>query len=99
MEVMHTIGSNYKQITLGLYEWLVNGYDEDDYFDKQYYNTTIKYITKSGSFILEINEDIVDGTFDTSLFTGKEIKEYYPDFNSEDNKKYCVLYEDDSPFY
>ena len=99
MVVERKIGDNYKQITLGFFEWLCEGNDDDDYIGKQYYDTTIKYITKSGSFILEINEEIIDGTFDTSLFNRKEIKKYYPDFDGDDKKKYCVLYEEDSPFY
>ena len=95
----YIVGDKYNQPTFEYYEWSCEN-DNDELFNgKMYYDTTIKYITNTGGLILEVNENVVDETFDTSMYSGKMIKEYYPDFTGDDDKEYCVHYEPDSPFY
>jgi hypothetical protein len=58
-------------------------------------------ITPTNGLILEINDEdaLHDDGVSPSLFYGKEIKEYYMDFDGDDETLYCVMYEDESPFY
>lgn len=97
----YKIGDKYLQPTFEYFEWLqYNDELNNDFYGKKDYETTIKYITPTGGLILEINEDMTPSCeFENSLFKGSEIKTYYPDFEGDDDKEYCALYEEDSPFY
>ena len=64
----------------------------------KYYDATLKYITPTGSHIIEVHELVYDETLD-SMLLGKDIKEYYPELELDDNKMYCVTYSEDCPFY
>ena len=97
----YKIGDEYKLYTINYAEHIDRYGEETEFYGREYYVCTVKHITITGGLILELNEDIDygDGSFDTSIFTGKEIKEIIPDFNGDDDIGYCVLYEENSPFY
>ena len=89
-------------MTLGYFLHLDGGGNEDEYPESERYSDCIiRYITKEGGLILEVLdlESCVDGTFDTSLFSGGMIKEEYPDFVGDDNVWYFVPYFDGCPLY
>ena len=95
-------GDNYPQMTFEFFQYLEEGGDSAKYTDKKYYNATIKYITPTGGLILETT-DIeymkTDDGMSQSIFTGQEIQKEYPTFTGNPDAEYCVLYEENSPFY
>lgn len=96
------VGDEYLQTTLDFYLYLESGGEIAQYTGKKYYNTTIKYITPTGGLILETTdiEDMkTDDGMTQSIFTGQEIQKEYPDFTGDPDTEYCVLYEENSPFY
>jgi hypothetical protein len=96
------VGDNYPQITFEFFQYLEEGGDSAKYTDKKYYNATIKYITPTGGLILEatdIDDMKTDDGMSQSIFTGQEIQKEYPDFTGDPDTEYCVLYEENSPFY
>lgn len=95
------IGDTYELTTYKCFEFLCKGGLIEDYKGKKFYESKIKYITPTNGLILEIDDEDVlyDDGVSPSLFYGKEIKEYYMDFDGDDETLYCVMYEDESPFY
>lgn len=95
------IGDDFDLMTLDYSEWFnENIYTNDEYQGKKYHKSTIKYVTPTNGLILEIKDDLLFCfDLDTSLFKGSEIKEVYNDFEGDDDTMYCVLYEENSPFY
>lgn len=96
---VYNIGDEYQQMRLNYHYFLENGGKEENYPYPKYYNCTIKYITDVGSFILEINETIDDDSFEMCMFSGEDIKKIFSDFEGDDDKEYCVMYYDNSPFF
>jgi hypothetical protein len=92
------IGEKYPLTTFEYFEYLDNGGEPENFVGKTHYDGTLKATTPTGSYIIEINEVVYDEVLD-SMFYGKEIKEYYPELELDDNIKYCVTYSEDCPFY
>ena len=92
------IGEKYPLTTFEYFEYLDNGGEPNNFNGNKYYDAILKAITPTGSHIIELNELVIDEIHD-SMYLGKEIKEYYPELDLEDNKKYCVTYSKDCPFY
>lgn len=100
----YKVGDTYRIITLSCFLHINNGGDIDDIpEEEQYLEGVIKYITPEGGLVIEMEQSVLssdlDGTLDTTLFSGKDIKEVYPDFDGEDNRKYCVPFYDGYPFF
>ena len=92
------IGEKYPLTTFEYFEYLDNGGEPDNFNGHKYYDATLKYITPTGSHIIEVHELVYDETAD-SMLLGKDITEYYPELELDDNKLYCVTYSEDCPFY
>lgn len=92
------IGEKYPLATFEYAQYLEFGGKPENFNGHKYYDATLKHITPSGSYIIDIHELVYDELAD-SMQLGKEIKEYYPELDLEDNKKYCVTYSEDCPFY
>jgi hypothetical protein len=93
------IGDKFNLATRSYVEQVMNNTVSRNMVYKEEYNCTVVYIIEGGGIILEVNEPIVDDTFDSSLFFGKEIKHYFKDFIGDDDKEYCIPYYENSPFY
>lgn len=92
------IGEKYPLATFEYAQYLEFDGNPEDFKGHKYYDATLKYITPSGSYIIDIHELVYDELAE-SMQLGKEIKEYYPELDLDDNKKYCVTYSEDCPFY
>lgn len=93
----YKVGDKYEQMTLGYFLNLQEGGD-DEYLGEEYIECTVKYVTQEGFLIMDTNGNDTDDTFELSLFSGREIKKYYPDFTGDDDKKYFIPYYEGSPF-
>lgn len=93
------VGEKYPLPTTAYLQYL----DEDgdpELFKNKYHDATIRYITPAGSYILELAISpslIADASF--VIMTGKEINEQFPEANLDNDKEYCVIGFEDSPFF
>ena len=92
------VGDKYPLMTFECFQYLEGGGKLEDFNGQKYYDAVLKAVTPTGSHIIELNEIVYD-ELTSSMFLGKEIKEFYPDLDLDDNKKYCVTYSEDCPFY
>lgn len=96
------VGDPYRLTSLSYFLHLEDGGSEDSFPEEEkYYECTVKYITPEGGLILGLNAPgkVHDDTFDTCLFSGKEIKAEYPDFDGPVDAEYIVPHYDGCPFY
>lgn len=95
------VGGEFRMTTFDFFVWVDNGGDPEEFKGKKFYESRVKYITPTGGAIIELlDEDaFTDMGIETSLFSGADIKEVYPDFEGDDKTMYSVPYEEGSPFY
>ena len=96
------VGEPFKMTTFDYFMYVdSNGGNPEGYQGKEYYESIVRYITPTGGAIIELlDEDaFTDMGIETSLFSGADIKEVYPDFEGDDKTMYSVPYEEGSPFY
>jgi hypothetical protein len=94
----YNIGDNFPIIRFEYFEYLNNGGNPNEFKNKKYYNSIIKYITPTGSYVLDITDPVVDEVLD-SMFLGEHIMNVFPEFELIKDKFYCITYSDDNQFY
>lgn len=97
IESIKQIGDEYILVNLNYLEYLIEGNAPESYNFPKEVKTIIQYISSTNGLILKL----IDGYYDNqeTLRFGKEIKQFYPDFNGDDNESYIVLYDGNEIFY